>query len=336
MSNRWSPQAAWQWTERHGWPVGCNFTPSTACNQLEFWQADNFDAPTLKRELELARSLGFNLLRVYLHDLAWKTDASGLLSRMNQFLTMADARGIKILFVFFDDCWNNYAFPGAQPEPRPGIHNSQWLQSPGARHVINPDTWPQFKDYVQGVMQHFKDDTRIYGWDLYNEPGNEGMLGNSLGLLEAVYEWARDVNPAQPLTTGPFRWTDAFKAINDCHLANADIISFHNYESLDVTRAIVDQLKNLDRPLLCTEYMARPADCWFETHLPYFKTENIGAINWGFVAGKTQTQFPWEAQPGREEPPLWFHDIFRQNGSPYRQEEVDLIRNLTGANRTAG
>jgi hypothetical protein len=82
--------------------------------------------------------------------------------------------------------------------------------------------------------------------------------------------------------------------------------------------------------------MARPADCWFETHLPYFKTENIGAINWGFVAGKTQTQFPWEAQPGREEPPLWFHDIFRQNGSPYRQEEVDLIRNLTGANRTAG
>lgn len=331
MSHRWSPEAAWHWTEQHGWPVGCNFTPSSACNQLEFWQAETFDTPTIARELDLAESLGFNLLRVYLHDLLWKSDATGLLDRIDQFLALADERNITILFVFFDDCWSNYAFPGAQPQPRPGIHNSQWLQSPGARHVINPDVWPQLQRYVQGVMQHFRDDRRIYGWDLYNEPGNEGLLGNSLGLLEAVYRWARDVNPLQPLTTGPFRWTEGFKAINDCHLANADIISFHNYEALEVTQSIVSKLTQYGRPLLCTEYMARPADCRFESHLPYFKEQNIGALNWGLVAGKIQTQFPWEAQPGQDEPPLWFHDIFRKDGAPYLDAEVDLIRKLTDA-----
>lgn len=329
MQNRWSTEAAWDWYNQHGWPIGCNFTPSTACNQLEFWQTETFDPDTIRQELELAAGLGFNVIRVYLHDLLWEADATGLLSRIHQFLSLCEAKGIAVLFVFFDDCWTNYAFPGEQPKPRPGVHNSQWLQSPGARHVIDPNTWPRLKRYVQGVMTRFQDDRRIYGWDLYNEPGNEGMLNNSNSLLTAVYQWAREVNASQPLTTAPFRWTEPFKSINETHLANADIISFHNYEPLASTQAVVRDLETLGRPLLCTEYMARPADCTFASHLTYFKEAGIGAINWGLVAGRTQTNYPWEAPPGTKEPKLWFHDIFHADHRPYREDEVTLIRALT-------
>ena len=332
MSKRWSPERAHAWIHTYGWPVGCNFTPSTACNQLEFWQEKTFDVPTLEQEFHLAAGLGFNTLRIYLHDLLWTTDSDGLLLRMDQLLSLASKVKIKILFVFFDDCWANYAFPGDQPEPRPGVHNSQWVQSPGARHVINTAEWPRLKKYVQGVMHHFANDDRIFGWDLYNEPGNEGMLANSTHLLNAVYDWAQEVGVAQPLTTAAFRWTDEFTEINDIHLGRADIITFHNYEKLEATKAVVEKLKILGRPIICTEYMARPSENTFGSHLPYFKLEGIGALNWGFVAGRIQTQYPWEAMPGTTEPEVWFHDVFRSNRSPYSHDEVALIRSLTGRN----
>lgn len=329
MTQRWTPEQAREWYQQHPWPLGCNFIPSTACNQLEFWQAESFDPDTIDRELALAHATGFNLIRVYLHDLVWKADSAGFVKRIERFLAMVEQHQLKVLFVFFDDCWNNYAFPGPQPEPRPGVHNSQWLQSPGARHVINPESWPRLKEYVQAILSHFSTDKRIFGWDLYNEPGNEGMLGNSLPLLEAVYQWAREVNPSQPLTTGGFRWTEGFKEINECHLANADILSFHDYESLAVTQAVVERLLPLKRPILCTEYMARSQGSELSTHLPYFKEKGIGALNWGFVAGRTQTNYPWESQPSNEEPDLWFHDLYYRDHKPYRPDEIALIQSLS-------
>lgn len=55
-------------------------------------------------------------------------------------------------------------------------------------------------------------------------------------------------------------------------------------------------------------------------------------INWGFVAGKSQTIYPWDSwdRAYPTEPPVWFHDIFRADGTPYRPQEVELIRSPTG------
>ena len=56
----------------------------------------------------------------------------------------------------------------------------------------------------------------------------------------------------------------------------------------------------------------------------------VGAINWGLVAGKTNTIFAWDTPlPDVAEPSLWFHDIFRSDGTPYSTEEVECIRSLT-------
>jgi hypothetical protein len=65
--------------------------------------------------------------------------------------------------------------------------------------------------------------------------------------------------------------------------------------------------------------------------MPMLKAEKIGAFNWGLVAGKINTIFKWgEPMPDLEEPPLWFHDIFRKSGTPFSQEEINVIKSLCG------
>jgi hypothetical protein len=83
--------------------------------------------------------------------------------------------------------------------------------------------------------------------------------------------------------------------------------------------------------LICTEYMARTRNSRFDNIMPMLKAENIGAYNWGLVAGKTNTIYAWDApMPDGKEPKVWFHDIFRKDGSVYSKEEVAVIRKLTG------
>ena len=84
------------------------------------------------------------------------------------------------------------------------------------------------------------------------------------------------------------------------------------------------------RPLICTEYMARRNNSLFQTIMPMLKAHKVAAINWGFVAGKTNAICAWdEPLPDLQEHPLWFHDIYRQDGTPFSQEEVDSIKALT-------
>ena len=82
--------------------------------------------------------------------------------------------------------------------------------------------------------------------------------------------------------------------------------------------------------MLCTEYMARPFGSTFEDILPVFQKHGVGAYNWGFVAGRSQTHCPWDSWQivYNNEPELWFHDIFRANGQAYRPEEVAFLKQL--------
>ena len=329
MSKRWSQARAKHWYDEQPWLIGCNFIPSTAINQLEMWQADTFDLATIDRELGWAAGLGFNTVRVYLHDLLWLADADGLLERINQYLTVASKHGIRTTLVFFDACWNNYGYLGKQPQPIPGVHNSGWLQSPTGKVLVDGSAWGRLEAYVVGVMDYLRDDERVLMWDLYNEPGNEGYLESSFPLLQAVFAWARRVNPAQPLTVGVWDEGSAFERLNQFQLEHSDIITFHNYEPLESLERQMTALQSYDRPLICTEYMARTRGSYFATHVPVFKDARVGCYNWGLVAGKTQTQYPWYSSQGRPEPELWYHDIFYSDGTPYDETEVNVIKATT-------
>ncbi|HKB43410.1 MAG TPA: glycoside hydrolase family 2 TIM barrel-domain containing protein, partial [Chitinophagaceae bacterium] len=317
-----------EWYKKQGWIIGCDFLPSTAINQLEMWQAETFDTATINRELGWAEGIGFNTVRVYLHDLAWKADPKGFKERINRFLSIASRRKIKALFTIFDDCWNPDPKIGKQPEPKPGIHNSGWMRSPHIDIHNDSTQWNSLEDYVKDILHSFKNDSRILMWDLYNEPGNSGYDLTSLPLLKKVFEWAWAVRPSQPLTCAVWYGN---KTLNDFQLTSSDVITFHNYNNVEDLEKEINDLLKYGRPVVCSEYMARTRNSKFETHLPVFKKYNVGAINWGFVAGKSNTIYQWDTPvPDGSEPKIWFHDIFRKNGTAYDEKEISIIKQLTG------
>jgi len=327
-TNRWTEAQAQQWSTENGWLRGSNFNPSTAINQLETWQAESFDTVTINRELGWAQSIGMNVMRVYLHHLAWKVDKEGFKSRMNTYMNIAEKHGIKTVFVFFDDCWNPTYTAGKQPDPKPGVHNSGWVRDPGELLYTDTTLMKSLESYVKDVLTTFKDDKRIAIWDLYNEPGNSGYGDRSLPLLKKVFQWGWEVRPSQPLSSGV--WSLNLKALNKFQVENSDIITYHNYESPEKHQAAIDTLKKYNRPMVCTEYMARRNNSLFTNIMPILKQQNIGAINWGLVDGKSNTKYAWdEPITDGSEPKLWFHEIFHPDGTPYKQEEVDLIKSLT-------
>jgi hypothetical protein len=326
VPGKWSTAKANAWYARHKWINGANFIPSTAINQLEMWQADTFDPQTIDRELGWAEGIGFNTMRVFLHSVAWQQDPKGFKQRVNRYLAIAGKHHIQTIFVFFDDCWNANPKPGKQPEPKTGVHNSGWMQDPG-RPLTKPADFLALKAYVDDMLTTFKHDNRILLWDLYNEPGNSNKKFKSADLLVKVFAWAHAVNPDQPVSAGLWDWS--LESLNKIQIENDDVITYHCYETPDMHQRVVQLLKLNNRPVICTEYMARPRNSTFENTMPMLKKENVGAINWGFVSGKTNTIYAWDKpMPGGEEPALWFHDIFRKDGKPYKQAEVDLIKQL--------
>jgi hypothetical protein len=345
---RWTANRAQSWYAKQPWLVGSNYAPASAINELEMWQAQTFDPTEIDRELGWAQSLGMNTMRVFLHDLPWKEDSEGFKKRIGTFLEICDKHQIKPMFVLFDSVWDPQPKSGPQRAPRPGVHNSGWVQSPGAAALSDESQYPRLEAYVKGVIAAFAQDKRVLAWDIWNEPDNTN--GSSYGSLEPkkkveivvallphAFAWARSSKPEQPLTSGIWHedpnTPEKLSPMAKEQLELSDVISFHNYSPPAKFEQEVKWLEKYGRPILCTEYMARPQGSTFQDILPIAKREKVGAINWGFVAGKSQTFLPWDSWQHPyvdRQPPVWFHDIFRADGTPYRPEETAFIRKETG------
>ena len=165
-----------------------------------------------------------------------------------------------------------------------------------------------------------------------------------LALLPQVFAWAREAGVEQPLTSGVWKgdWSadEKLSPMERIQLEQSDVISFHNYDNGPEFEKRITWLQRYRRPILCTEYMARGNGSTFQGSLPLAKQYNVAAINWGFVAGKTQTYLPWDSW---QNPPTSIAS--RRSGSTRsssrtarrtRQDEVELIRTLTAASNRAG
>jgi beta-galactosidase/beta-glucuronidase len=313
------------------------------------FQAETFDPETIDRELALAQGLGFNSVRVFLHDLLWLQDREGFLGRCDEFLSLADRHGIGVMFVLFDSCWHPQPRLGPQPEPLPFTHNSGWVQGPGAEALQDPAARPRLREYVMGVVSRFADDPRVVVWDVWNEPDNldggtvkrpglepknKVALVNS--LLPEAFAWAREAKPTQPLTSGVWRDSDNVTTLDTCkrtQIAHSDVVSFHSYGDAASLGRCIENLSAYGRPLLCTEFMARPNKSTFEPHLGIMKERKIAAYCWGFINGKSQTIYPWDSwkKAYAAPPPVWFHDVLQPDGTPFSQDEVACIRGVTNA-----
>lgn len=347
VAERWSEEKAWKWHQENGWMAGTNFNPSTAINQLEFFQEESFDMETIDRELSWSAELGMKMHRVYLHNLLWDQDSLGFINRINAYLETADKYQIKTMLVLLDDVWHPLPKLGKQPDPTPFVHNSGWVQAPGATILGDSLRHDELKNYIKGVISHFAEDKRVVAWDLYNEPDNvanqpgyaelelKDKYTYTFALLKKVVRWAREVNPSQPLTIGIWKgdhslWGNpqALRPLERFMIENSDVISFHSYDNLQVTTEKVEELKKYNRPIICTEYLARGNGSTFEDILPMFKENEIHAVNWGFVSGKTNTIFPWSSWSKTFDsmPKIWHHDIYRTDKSPFSEEEIALLK----------
>lgn len=372
VAGQWTTDRANAWYARMPWLAGTNYYPATAINQLEMWQEETWDPDRIDLEMQWSRDLGFNTHRVYLHDLAWEVDPEGFYARIDAFLEICTRYGVRPFFVFFDDCHNPFPKVGPQPGPVPAYHNSGWVTSPSRADAVA--LWEdadkggaitaRLKGYVQGTLQRFADDDRVLMWELYNEPGrgsrapDQWMGGNlsdesfgdqSAKLVHASWVWARAVNSSQPICSNSHGCVGAINySIN---VLNSDVHSIHCYETAERTRLLLDKFEAYGRPVLMTEYLARERGSTFEGVMPLLKERNVAAINWGFVAGKSGTIWPWSSRErdggfvgadalrrGMDtfpeprdlpEPELWFHDILRFDGTPYSGDEVACIKSLT-------
>lgn len=343
--SRWSTEHANSWYRAQPWLVGANFVPSDAINELEMFQPATFNAVLIDHELGLAESVGMNTMRVFLQDQLWDSDPRGFVTRLDAFLTIAASHHIRPMLVLFDSCWETDPHLGPQHPPIPGIHNSGWVQSPGKRRLMDVAVQPRLQAYVVGVVGAFADDPRVLAWDIWNEPDNGGgdlasdvpaKIKRVDELLPAAFTWARSAHPSQPLTSGVWRgdWNhpDKESETTKIQLAESDVLSFHSYDWPETFEARIVSLQPLGRPLICTEYMARGNGSTFDSTLPIAKKYNVAAINWGLVAGRTQTWLPWDSWQRpyvNIEPTLWFHEVFRADGTPYREREVELLRQYT-------
>lgn len=351
---RWTADKANAWYKNLPWLVGANYIPATAINQLEMWQADTFDPKSIDRELGWAKDLGFNSMRIFLHHLLWEQDKAGFLKRMEQVLDIADKHKIGVMFVLFDSVWDPHPKLGKQREPKEGVHNSGWVQSPGVKDLLDTSRHKLLEDYTRGVIGHFKNDKRVHVWDLWNEPDNQNAnsygknnlrqepadkVARTLAVLGPAFRWAREAEPSQPITSGVWigNWLnpDKLSKTEKMQLEESDVISFHSYDPPDGLQKCINNLRRYHRPILCTEYMARPRGSTFDPCLKIMKDANVAAYNWGFVAGKSNTIYPWDSwqKPYASEPKVWFHDIFRADGSVFDAREVEYIRKVTGKSR---
>jgi hypothetical protein len=348
-SARWTAARATEWARDRPWQCGFNFLPSGAVNFLEMWRGLTFEPSAIDRELGWAAAIGFNALRTNLHYLDWLWDRDGLVERVDRFLEIAARHGFSVMLCLFDDCEFSGEDPrwAPQPAPRPGIHNSRAIGSPGRALVGRSEEWPYLRGYVQDLVSCFGTDPRVTVWDLYNEPGNRMIFPDAISqrehcaslepasqaLMRASFAWAREAAPIQPLTVaawriGPIGGEAYAHPIDRDALALSDVISFHAYCSLAQLCFLCEALLGFGRPVFCTEWMARGVESRITDQLPYFREHKIGAFQWGLVRGRTQTHLPWPGigvEPGGEE---WFHDILTEEGEPYCPIEVETIRRL--------
>jgi len=352
VPGRWPVEKANAWYDALPWLVGCNYIPASAVNQLEMWQSDTFDLETMAGELDWAERLGFNTLRVFLHDLLWKQDAEGLWQRMDRFLDLCRKRSMRILFVFFDSCHRPDPRIGMQPPCVREYHNSGWVQSPSEDLLLRYHNGTagdgekkRLKGYVQETLRRFSTDERVLAWELFNEPGQDGKGDAAAALLLDAWKWAREANPSQPVCSTA---EGSVGQLNiDIARVNSDMVSFHCYDDAKL-ETIIRAYEETGRPVLCTEYMSRPSST-FAGALPVLLKHRAAAYNWGFVSGKTGTIWPWSLREGKDvyqlrkeeshvvqphepfpEPDVWFHDIYRIDGTPFSESEIALVRKITG------
>ena len=353
MKKRWSKEKAWNFWNNNPWMVGCNYVPALTPG-LSIWQEDTIEEilPSVHKELQLMKEIGFNTVRMWLEFDIWYHERDKYLDRVDRVLTILDSYGIKLMPVIFNDC-----VPFGKPKdisiPYPKGKGS-WDKGYHGGHKDSPHVVPDglsygwirwdeeeqrtlCEQYIRDLAKRFKDDTRIIMWDLWNEPGNSKRNDMSIPYLRRTFEICREENVIQPLTAGVWTYPQNYgidetldvSPIQRVALDLSDIITFHNYDNLENVKNCIKALEKEGRPMANTEWLHRILGNTILEQLPLYYEKKIGSVHWGLVAGHGQFYLPWEwlknARPELDYT-LWQHDIFKEDFTPYDNREIELFK----------
>ncbi len=323
---RWDEPRIWAWYDGLGTVKGVNYVPRTAVNSVEMWMADTFDSDVIDEELGWAHDVGYTCIRVQLQFAVWREDPKGFRDRVDQLLELASKHGLRVVPVLFDDLNMAGQAPqvGEQPAPVPGEHNARWVPSPAAEMVKDRAQWAELEKYLRAVMGQFKRDGRVLYWDLYNTAGNSGLWEESLPLMEQTFNWARDVDPAQPLAVPA--WKEFGSAMAARQLERSDLVTFHSFDSAEGIEARIQLLARYHRPIVCSDWLLRQTGSDFEKVLPIFSAHRVGWFNRGLASGKTQMRIQQPQYRSEKDPDLWQQDVLKEDGTPYNPNEIALIQ----------
>jgi hypothetical protein len=346
QSPQWTPAAAADWYSRQPWIVGSNYIQSNTVNQLEMWQQDTFDMDRIDLELGWAESLGLNTLRVSLDNMVWEQSAGSFHRRIDKLLNLVEKHKMRVIFVLFDSVGDPYPELGRQHQPKPGVRDSLWMQSPGAKGLTDPKELQKALLYAEDVVATYSIDKRVLAWDVWNEPDNTnlGRFNSSeppnkterlRAILPEAFRYVRAGNPTQPVTSGLWAnddWSskDKLGPVERIQVELSDILTFHNYDGPAEFEKRVKWLQAYGRPVVCTGFLARNQGSTMEAILPIAVKYDVGALAGDLVAGKTQRQLPWDSwqQPyvDDRQPKVWVQDLFTSTGTLYLQSDADAIR----------
>jgi hypothetical protein len=327
------------------WVAGVEYTPARAPgNSLWWYNFDEYKAD-VERELSAASTLyGFNHLRMFLHNMVYDVDnGAALYANMNTFLDIAKARGFKVSFVFFDDCWNH---AGASLEdtcvPVKGRHNGCWMAIPQDVQRTDVD---RFKGYVYDTVYKFANDDRVAFWEIFNEPNNANEY--SMSLRHTAFQWALDalqdasgVDAANYVQKVP---------VLSCWDNNIDtqVSDMHRYDTnfVEWTNQVFVGKETMNT--LITEggsrwYQGYPTDAgsplavlhWYNHLKAITPSEtapfNFGIVlNWELMVGGSNTRWHWDTPDNSAEPVIpWDAHLF-PDGTPVSYVEAAAIRNWT-------
>lgn len=349
----WSKERAWEWYNARPWIRGCNYMSADCANRIDQWQELGFEERlvTTEEEFKLTQELGYNSIRIILEFIVWDEQRDGFMERFERYISLATKYGISCMVVLANDCMRPKSFEvnkiGKQKVDL-GYHGGRKTSQHGHHdemgwHVLDdPSTAPRYFEMVREIVAKYRDDERIIIWNVYNEVGNSKRDKVTLPNLKRMFEIIREIEPIQPLTAEAWRLDTQDIAdlshVEQYALNNSDIVSFHSYSHYMNIVQIIHTLKNLGRPILCTEWLARGMGNNVQELFPLFFLEKIGCYNWGFVAGKYQTYEPWNGiwEQYEKNPNLnfdftkWLHDLYRPNHRPYNPKEIELIKHFCG------
>jgi hypothetical protein len=335
---RWSRERAFKYMERFGVVKGVNYSPRAGSifqpfteeartrvfgggdrPRIEFPLAD-FNEQIIQQELGWAQNVvGLNSVRVGVPIGEWQTNRDQFYKRFERFLDIAESKGISVMPRLGATGVRDPASPAAQTGPGAAGGGA------GAGRPLWDETWPKLKpimkEFIQALLKRYSQDKRIILWNLHNEPA-----AALRALVEYEFQWAREVETTQPLL---IEWN-----AHDL----SDVITFHTYmrpglSAPESAPARVDFLTELEwarawkRPMLCTEWLARPFKNTVENVLPFFSRYRIGWYTWELVQSGRWLH-PWNWPLTSPEPKNWFHGLVYPDGSPYSTEEILAIRDF--------